>query len=501
MANVLFYITYADDSPIQAATMELMRAHQAIGDTLWVVKCAQELRACHGAKRGKDAAMCLRCESRMHYTLRALSIPVERAANVTSEPQAEGVQFPDFTTVEELKAYEVDHVNVGLGVASTVISALRDHDFDTRTHRGLIEINLQSALRVLFYFRRRFAYQRPDLVYTFNGRFAESRPLIELCMQHGIPFRTYELGSFYDRYRTFENTLPHDFVTCSSQIESDWLRGGDEATKIEIATRWYANRRDGVAQGYDPVYIELQRRHAVPDGFDARKHNIAVFLSSEDEFAAIGEIAATDLFRDQNDALRQILQRLDSRSDVHLYVRAHPNLRGLENAQTRGLSALRSPQLTVISAESPIDSYALMSRCDRVLCFGSTMGAEATVCGKPSILYGRAFYEGLDAVYEPRSLDDLLDLLTATELKPKPQLGALKFAYWYIATATEMPHYRELIYGNDVDAGYDRLGRAYKRVMRGLLRISYPVTYTPFYRSLLRGLALQSRRRHLAGRS
>jgi hypothetical protein len=212
-------------------------------------------------------------------------------------------------------------------------------------------------------------------------------------------------------------------------------------------------------------------------------------------------MGATPLFRDQNDAISQLLSQLQERDDIHLYVRAHPNLSGLENAQMRGLYALRANNLTVITPESPIDTYALMDACARTLTFGSTTGVEATFWGRPSILYGRAYYEGLDVVYEPSSISELVTLLTVPHLDPKPRLGALKFAYWYIATATEVKTYRAIYHDVDEEHVFDMVGKRYMQALKWLWRIHFPITYLPFRKTMLRWLAAHSRRRFRAGLS
>src|SRR6185503_11175015 len=113
-----------------------------------------------------------------------------------------------------------------------------------------------------------------------------------------------------------------------------------------------------------PVFAANQERAALPAGFDARTRNIVIFNSAEEEFAAIGDGASFAAYRDQNDALRTIIPRLASRDDLRVYLRVHPSLSRLDNAQNRELRSLQAPNFAMIPGESRVDSYALLDAAD-----------------------------------------------------------------------------------------------------------------------------------------
>jgi hypothetical protein len=89
--------------------------------------------------------------------------------------------------------------------------------------------------------------------------------------------------------------------------------------------------------------------------------------------------------------------------------------------------------LTVIPANDPIDTYYLMLKSDLIISFGSTIGIEASFHGKTSICLGKSFYTGMDAVYEPKSFEELYTLIeSSTDLKPKSRMNTLPYAYYII---------------------------------------------------------------------
>ena len=137
------------------------------------------------------------------------------------------------------------------------------------------------------------------------------------------------------------------------------------------------------------IYTGLQVPGMLPSGLTPQARNVVIFNSSEDEFATL-EDWSNPHYRSQNEGLAHILGGLQQTSSLKLFVRVHPNLKGLDNAQTRQLQELarRFPGVEFIAAESPISTYALVDAADAVLTFGSTVGVEALYRRKPSILMG-----------------------------------------------------------------------------------------------------------------
>jgi hypothetical protein len=134
-----------------------------------------------------------------------------------------------------------------------------------------------------------------------------------------------------------------------------------------------------------------------------------------------------------------------------------------------------------------------MEHCATVVTFGSTMGAEATFWSKPSILLGRAAYEGLGVAHEPRTYEEFEDLVLDSTLTPRGRLAAFKYGYWAAEAGDDVRVFADMVQPDQL-IGYDRIGVKYQRVMMTLLKAGYPITYTPFYHRILRAVANRSRR-------
>jgi hypothetical protein len=226
------------------------------------------------------------------------------------------------------------------------------------------------------------------------------------------------------------------------EIRSLWAVG-DEG-RAAIARGWFEGRRAGMEVAW-LSFTKNQQKGLLPDGFDRSVRNLAVFNSTIEEYDSI--VMDKFLYDDEVIGFRRVLESLRSRGQkVHVYLRVHPNLKNIPrdcNYQLADYTRLTQEHdnLTVIWPESVVHSYALLDACDTVLTFGSTIGAEATFWGRPSVLAGRALYERLGCCYLPSSHEDLIDLLSKP-LDPKPVATALPYGHW---EATKGTRYRRFV--------------------------------------------------------
>jgi hypothetical protein len=145
----------------------------------------------------------------------------------------------------------------------------------------------------------------------------------------------------------------------------------------------------------------------------------------------------------------------------HLYVRVHPNLQGIDNADVRRLMALNADFLTMIPAAAAVSTYALMQAATTVLTFGSTIGIESVFWGKPSILAGQSYYRQLGGCYIPTSHADLVKLLLA-DLAPQDPTPALIYGYYRATYGQRYRNYRATDVGRGEFKGIDLEDKEYE---------------------------------------
>lgn len=423
--KVLIYMPFADWVPHFATDLEIAAKHIDAGDEVHIIQCSGDLSSCMlNAHHFK--LKCALCKSTRDRGLSFIRLPKQNRHDLALDNFARKVDIPRFSSMEELKRFKINDVDIGMAVASTLISMVREPDPDIVRHEHFINRYILTSIAVYDAIKYNLEEIKPDVLYLFNGRFASLRPALRAAQYLGIKTFVHERSGVLEKYSLTEDTYPHDIEYQKKQIENYWNKEISDNKKKEVATKWFEERRGGKDQSWFS-FTKSQIKGNLPENIDLSKRNIAIFISSEDEFEAI-EGWQNPIYKNQTDAIYNIINS-DIDDSVMFYVRIHPNLKGLKNTQTKELSSLKAQNLNVIPADSKIDSYQLMNVCEKIITFGSTMGIESVFWDKPSILVGRALYEDVEGCYIPKDHKEFIDLINRC-LNPKDKMGAIKYAYW-----------------------------------------------------------------------
>lgn len=336
--------------------------------------------------------------------------------------------YPNIKSISDLKKYTYEGLDLGMATASSIISYKREHKLKTAENKNLINNAFYTSVFAYESLKILLQQEKFDKVFIFNGRFVENRPLLRLCQNYQIPYATHERGGLLDNFLIRENDIPHSIPTAIREIETLWNDG--EVNKVEIGSQFFINRRNKVQQGWYS-YVNNQKKDKLPDGFDSSKKNLVIFNSSIDEYEGIDGYS-NHLYKDENVAIFRICKELSNRPDIKIFIRVHPNLKGLNNSQINELSQISkiNNNLTIIGPDENVDSYSLMAAAKIILTFGSTMGIEAAFWNKPVIFAGRSFAEKLNCFYKPTSHEELMNLILSDNLTPLNNLDAIKYGYW-----------------------------------------------------------------------
>ena len=342
----------------------------------------------------------------------------------------------DLHNSEDIKAVKYRQVEVGSSVLSMYYDISRD--LDMANWEGFIGWALpliENLCDFVDYVYQLLEELKPDQVLIYNGRLFENRLFYDIAKSMGIEFVSLEgVGGHIEPYKKirFVGEWPLNIELYGRMVEDLWKQSPQTLEeKTRQASTFYEKRRNGILVFDTRVYTKDQQKDLLPDGFDSKVTNIAIYNSSQDEIAALGdEWQKGNLFSSQYEAIEFMLQHADP--DIHFYLRIHPNLKGVTHKAHMELYDLQKfPNITVIPPESKVSSYALMDACNKVVTFGSSTGVEASYWGKPSILVGRSFYEMTGACYHMKSKEELISAING-ELPVKDRLGALKYAYFVL---------------------------------------------------------------------
>lgn len=336
----------------------------------------------------------------------------------------------DFANYDDIKRIEYKGINIGYGVVSSLVSAYRNTNPDfTSVLKEYLNGFLCSMATIVDGLLAFLKENAIDSIYTFNGRFSSMRIPVEVAINKGIEYICVEQpahNSYEDiTYIEYRNSMPHSISYATNLIKKLWNERtlNDENNAIQFFDRRAQGKKSG-----DKVYVSHQIKNKLPNGWDSKKRNFVFFSSSEDEFYAIGqEWENLKIFKDQIEAIEKISEICKKDSNIHIYLRVHPNLMHLPYKYAKFPSACGLSNVTVIPAESSISTYSLLHNCEKCITAGSTIGAEATYWGVPSVLVGPCRYYYVDVAYTCKDETEL-EALLLNNLTPKDRENALMYS-------------------------------------------------------------------------
>lgn len=326
----------------------------------------------------------------------------------------------------------VDGIRLGPHVVRSVLWvartawAARELD-DRREFREFLE----SAAIVTRAFGRLLDRERPDSIVMVSGLFFAEALMREVAAQRGIRVVMYDFpgrpgtvfaseqepASFYDiddlwRVRARRAATP---------AERERVLDAIGARSSGDGSLWSGFRFEAGARGPDP----------------AARRRIAVFTNVSWDTA----VTLRDLgFRDIYEWLDAVVSWSLEHDDVDVDIRVHPGevrVRGFESDDSLA-DHLRTrfpdlpARIAVHGPESRVDSYELLDRADAVLVYTSTIGLEAVVLGKPTLVAADVHYRGKGFTFDvagPADLRALLDRPQGLVLGDGQRERAISYAH------------------------------------------------------------------------
>ncbi len=430
--------------------MERAVIEEKNGEHVIFVTCDGALKGC-GAIACNSVLICPACKDKRKKATRLLS---ENLTNISFESlkfeYGPSVSLEHIQNIQELKEFEVEGNKIGLTVASTLISKYRDpnlrlipivkREAEEAANKGLALFNWADNF---------FNEKKVKRVIFFNGRLTLTRPLVWASEKNKIPYYCLEQGGDIYKYIYLENYLPHDRLARKREIQECWNSSDEpENVKIQKGKKFYEERVGGIIQNY-VVFTTEQKAGLIPEAFKADKRKVVVFLSSEDEYAAVDGWVNPYFRHNQLDGLRWIFEATKEareKGSLHVCVRSHPNLAGLKNDQTREIESFKNEkECSLIFPLDAVDSYSLAKASDLVVVFGSTIGIESAYAGKDVLLLSTASYEDVGSFCLPKNLAEAKEVILG--LRPiirnkDSDLETLKFGFWMRQLGVSYKYYQ-----------------------------------------------------------
>ncbi|MGA7294793.1 MAG: hypothetical protein WBW85_19825 [Terriglobales bacterium] len=396
--------------------------------------------------------LCQRCQAAAKSNLTELGFPYRWLGDFVSQPEKSAA----FAWAQELKPAEFRQASfqgspLGQWVLSSVISYFRQYPPDLNNwhvvsvYRGF----LFSAAIVATGLRNYLDANPIDAALLFNGRQSITRVALEIFRERGIRLLTHERAEYN---RGHLNVKPNAHCMSPEPFKAFWSDWGEVPLNREgltAALKWLVQRRYGANLAWIPFNKSSGGDSSLKTKLNLgqNKRLWVLFTSSTDEVA--GDPLMQGPYESQAAWVRDVIQWVGLRDDVELVVKVHPNLGGNyyigkavdELRIYQQMNSALPPNVRIVLPEDSVSAYALAEDADVGLTFGSTIGLEMAMLGKPVLLASRALYEHGSQILTLRSkeaLPDLLERCLHSSPKREIQREAFRLAYYYIF-AFELP--------------------------------------------------------------
>ena len=430
----------------------IARACQVRGAKVDYLRCDGLLPECDLHWDSKENSprpfdLCQRCQAATKTTMQSIGAAYRWLGDFVSAAEtAAAFSWAQEIHIDSLRNATFDDLPLGQWVQSSVISYFRQYPPDLKNwhvvtvYRGF----LYSAAIVATGLRNYLKTNKVDAAILFNGRQSITRVALELFRQSGIRVLTHERPEYS---RGHINVRPNTHcmnLNPFGELWKEWAHIALDRPALETTYKWFLERKTGVNLAWLPFNSggEPETSFRAKMGFHADKRLWALFTSSTDETA--GDPVMKGPFESQYEFVRDVVEWAAKREDIQLIIKIHPNLGG-NTYIGKAVNELRlyeemKPTLPdnvrIALPEDLMNAYLLAEEADVGLAFGSLIGLEMAMLGKPVLLAARSLYENCSTILKVTSkaaLPEMLEKCLGAATDAAIQREAFRLAYCYIS--------------------------------------------------------------------
>ncbi len=347
--------------------------------------------------------------------------------------------------LEKLKNYKYDNINLGVGVASSLISYYHQSNLDTKKYENVIFKALVTSAIIYERSLTLINKIKPKIIVTFNNRFATSLPIVLAAKKKKIKILRHERGSNFNKYEIFEKDV-HDLSYRSKKIKDYWSKEKNLKIKTDIAKKYFFNRRNGIPLGWDMKknFTSKQKKGIIVPK-NKKFSRIVFFTASEDEHESTKFQLKNLIWPTQELALKNLIKSINHLDEIELFIRVHPT-HGKRKSyvdQDKWLKFNNKKNIRVIPADSPVNSYELLDSADLVVTYGGNIGIEAIFWKKKVMTLRNSIYSNHKVAYEPKNFKNLKYVIK--NFKKQKTINpnkALPFGYYFMTFGKEFKYFK-----------------------------------------------------------
>ena len=457
MTRILVFSPYALWGFHTVYERTIAKACQARGATVEYLLCDGLLPECDqhwdsksGSPRPVD--LCQRCQAAAKSSLDDLAFPYTWLGDFVSETErSAALVWAQGLTPAEFREASFNGIPLGDWVLASVISYFRQYPPDMNNwrvisvYRGFIFSAAIVATGITNYLK----INSIDSALLFNGRQSVTRVAFEIFQQRGIRVLTHERAEYQ---RGHLNVKPNAHCMSLEPFKAFWSMWAQvplNREALDATLKWLIQRRYGANLAWIPFNTPFMHGSSLRTKMNLSQHKRlwALFTSSTDEIA--GDRLMQGPYESQAAWVRDVVQWVGLRDEVELIIKVHPNVAGNiyigeavdELRLYRQMKSASPPNVRIVLPEDALNAYTLAEEADVGLTFGSMMGLEMAMLGKPVLLASRALYEygsQIVTVRSKESLPGLLEKCLQASTDREIQREAFRLAHYYIF-AFEVP--------------------------------------------------------------
>jgi len=458
MTRILIFSPYALWANHTTYEETIARACRAQGATVAYLLCDGLLPECdqHWDSKSnspRPADLCQRCRAKSKANLDNLGFPYRWLGDfVSSDEKAKAFAWAQGVPPNEMRRASFEENPLGAWVLSSVISYFRQYPPDMNdqhvvdVYRGF----LFSAAIVATSIRNYLQTNAIDSALLFNGRQSITRVALEIFRLRGIRVLTHERAEFQRGHLNVRPNAHCMNLQPFKALWSEWSRVPLNRESLDAALKWLVQRRYGANLAWIPFNTSFIHDSSLRGrmNLSRNKRLWALFTSSTDEVA--GDPLWQGPYESQEAWVRDVVQWVALRDDVELIIKVHPNLGG-NSYIGKAVDELRIYQqmkaslpanVRIVLPEDSVNAYSLADEADLGLTFGSTIGLEMAMLGKPVVLAARGIYEHgsqIVTVREKESLPGILERCLRATTDREIQREAFRLAHYYFASEIPFP--------------------------------------------------------------
>ena len=341
--------------------------------------------------------------------------------------------------LKALKNYKYDGKYLGMGVASSLISYLKTTNLNIKKNKKRIKSLLFSSCMVYERTKKFLEKQKPDVVYTFNNRFATCYPIICAAEKLNIKVFKHERGSDNSKFEIYKKDV-HDMDDIKKKIKYYWLKNKNKF-RNQNAKKYFLcklNRKQDTKTNRI-IFNKNQIKGHLPK-LPKDKRIVTFFTSRDYEKASL-----INMKIDQMKAFKKFKKIIDEFNDIYLVIRVHPSFNQKASDDDFEWVKFSGNNTLVIKSFENYDSYSLMFKSELVVSYTSTIIVEAAYFQKKTISLGKFWWSDQNVVEEPKTNNDLRKMLNKDyKFKKKNLMKCLQFANYFLTFGIKYKYYKPL---------------------------------------------------------